>query len=137
MEEKPKKYGRPSKYDPKFCDMLIEHMSNGLSFEAFAGLLKVSRDVLYRWTKSHEEFAEAKKVATEACRKWWEQAGIDGLHSKSFSSAVWIYNMKCRFKEDWADVQKVEQTTKMDVTASTHESLINETLKAIADKNGG
>ena len=27
--------GRPTKYKPEYCEMLIEHMSEGLSFESF------------------------------------------------------------------------------------------------------
>jgi hypothetical protein len=55
--------GRPSKYDPGFCDVLIQHMEEGLSYESFAGRLSVNIDTLYEWEKVHPEFSEAKKIA--------------------------------------------------------------------------
>jgi hypothetical protein len=55
--------GRPSKYDPSYCEALIHHMEDGLSYESFAGRISVNIDTLYEWEKVHEEFSEAKKVA--------------------------------------------------------------------------
>lgn len=55
--------GMPSKYKPEFCDLLIKHMSEGLTFTSFAAVAKVNRDTLYAWLKVHEEFAHAKSLA--------------------------------------------------------------------------
>jgi len=109
--------GRPTKYDSKYCEMLLEHMDRGLSFEAFAGMLKVSKVTLYNWTREYPEFLNAKKIGTAASQYWWEQQGQDGLWStterqgnsvttKAMNSAIWIFNMKNRFK--WADRQEQE-----------------------------
>ena len=55
--------GRPSKYDPNFCEVMISAMeTEGLSLGAVAGLIGVSRDTLYEWTTVHPEFSYAKKV---------------------------------------------------------------------------
>lgn len=67
MSKKPT--GRPSKFKPEYCDMLIEHMSEGFSFDTFAGRIKVNPDTLYEWAKEGNEekypfFSEAKKIAT-------------------------------------------------------------------------
>lgn len=117
MDEKPN--GRPSKYKPEFCEQLIQHMSEGLSFESFAAIAKVNLDTLYEWAKVHEEFSEAKKEAFANCQLYWESQGIAGLYSttdydedgkpiksKSLNSSVWIFNMKNRFK--WRDKQPDE-----------------------------
>lgn len=36
-------------------------MSQGLSFESFAGTIDVDRDTIYAWTKAHKEFSDAQK----------------------------------------------------------------------------
>lgn len=95
--------GRPSKYQPNYCEMLIEHMSTGLSYECFAGDLSVSKDTLYEWEKVHPEFSDAKRIGIEKCRKFWEKLGIAGAAGKikNFSAAAYIFNMKNRFA--WRD----------------------------------
>lgn len=56
--------GRPTKYQEKYCQELIEHMSEGLSFDTFAGRISVNPDSLYEWVKKYPKFSEAKKIAT-------------------------------------------------------------------------
>lgn len=53
--------GRPSKYKPIFCQLLIDHMREGYSFESFAGRddVDVDRDTLYEWKNTHPEFSDA------------------------------------------------------------------------------
>ncbi len=63
---------RPTKYDPKYCEELIEFMGDPLSpcsFESFAGKIGVSKDSIYEWAKVHKEFSDAKKIA-DAKGKW-------------------------------------------------------------------
>ena len=102
--------GAPSKYKKEFCEQLVEHMSQGLSFESFAAVIDVNQDTLYEWAKVHEDFSESKKAARNKCMLFWERAGIQGMNSDSFKSPVWIYNMKCRFPDQWADKKETEIT---------------------------
>ena len=101
--------GRPSLYKEEYCEMLVEHCAKGLSFESFAGVVKVNRDTLYEWEKKHIQFSDAKKRAEAVCRLFWEEAGIKGLwgsKDRMFNATVWIFNMKNRF--GWKDVKDVE-----------------------------
>lgn len=66
--------GPPSKYKPEFCEQLVEHMSEGYSFESFGALIRVGRDTLYRWTREIEDFKEAKQVAEAMALKYFETA---------------------------------------------------------------
>ena len=117
--------GRPTDYEGEYCEMLIEHMGKGFSFESFAGLLGVCRATVYNWLDLFPEFLDAKKIATEKCRMFWEQQGITGLYettefdaetgiktTKKINPAMYIFNMKNRFKEDWSDTSKQELTGK-------------------------
>lgn len=48
--------------------MLVDHMSEGYSFESFAGRrdVRVSIDTIYHWTTLFPEFSEAKHQACAA-----------------------------------------------------------------------
>lgn len=112
--------GRPSKYKPEFCDLLVDHMKKGLSFESFAGLDEVDVDVdtLYEWAKTHPDFSEAKGRGFSKRRLNLEKTGLEGQwnesestfnvgsSSRSFNAAVWKFQMvnAC----GWTDVSKVE-----------------------------
>lgn len=112
--------GRPSKYKPEFCEMLVAHMGQGYSFESFGAIVDAHRDTLYEWEKQHPEFSDAKKKSKERCLFWWEKLGRHGamglksmkirrdgkeeeIDISRFNAAMWIYNMKCRFKENWKE----------------------------------
>lgn len=55
-------------YDPKYCQMLIRHMSTGKSFESFGGVesVWVGRSTLYDWAEKNPEFAEAREIGKSA-----------------------------------------------------------------------
>ena len=102
---KKKPTGRPTKYDQKYDEMLIEHMAQGYSFESFAGIIEVNQDTLHEWKKFHPTFTEAKKIAFAKCQVFWEKMGITGAWSDpkglNLNTGVWVFNMKNRFK--WSD----------------------------------
>lgn len=110
--------GRPSEFKQEYCDQLINHMASGLSFEAFAGVLSVSKQTLYNWAEANPEFMDAKKTGLEKCRLFWEKLGVDhiinrsisGAESTSLNTGVYVFNMKNRFPEEWKDKKEVDNT---------------------------
>lgn len=114
----------PSKYKPEYCEAVIDHMSQGFSFETFGATINVSRNTLYVWCKDHPEFDEARKIAMDKCQMWWEKTGHEGMFmggkDTPFQAGMWNFNMSARFK--WS--QKVEQ--KVDATLTTLEKLVGE-----------
>lgn len=80
-------------------------MGEGLSYEAFAGHLKVSRQTIYTWEKQYPDFSEAKSVAVEVGRLWWEKISIQYLINEyqegTINATIWIFTMKNRF--GWRD----------------------------------
>jgi hypothetical protein len=135
--------GRPTKYRPEYCLALVEHMRQGLSFEAFAGVIGVNQDTLHEWVKRHADFSEAKKVALEAGRVTLEKLGL-ALASGQVegNTTAWIFLMKNRM--GWRDRQEIEHTGKnggpIETRHITEEELIRRTellserLKAISIK---
>lgn len=105
-KEEPKTpVGAPTKYDPKFCQQIIEHGRQGGSVEAFAGKIEVSKQTIYNWCNSehesfHPEFLDAKEVSEALAHLWWENQGIQCLtmpEGTKFTSTVWSITMKNRF----------------------------------------
>ena len=100
--------GMPSKYKPEFCDLLIKHMADGLSFESFGAVAKVHKDTLYEWLKVHPEFVEAKAEAWAENLLFYEKVGRAGMTGKldGFNVTAWIFSMKNR--HGWRDRQPEE-----------------------------
>ena len=124
--------GQLSKYEPRFCEMLIKHMGKGLSFDSFAAVARVHRDTLYEWAKVQPDFSDAKEQAYADNLMFWEQQGIQGLYTDpngpKLNSTVWVFNMKNRHK--WMDKQP-EEVKKETIDLS---SLPMKELMALAQK---
>lgn len=103
------KVGRPSKYQPEFCDRVPELMQNGLAIEEVAAELRVALSTLYLWRENYSEFSEAIKKGEDLSRAWWMARGRLALNDKEFNATLWYMNMKNR--HGWTD--RREDTIKM------------------------
>ena len=109
---KKKPVGRPTKYEPKMCETVIELGKEGMSKCEIGVNLGISHDTFCRWQKENEDFSEAVKEAMRHSQAWWERQGrmatfgaIDGFNATSY-----IFNMKNRFRADWNDTVKNEHS---------------------------
>jgi hypothetical protein len=102
--------GRPTSYRPEYCQMLIDHMEEGLSFESFAGVIGVNRDTIFEWAKVQTEFSDAKKAGFEKSRLTWERIGLNISKLNEGNPTAFIFNMKNRFPDDWKDKKEVDNT---------------------------
>lgn len=66
-----KKTGRPTKYKVEYCDLVIELMNAGYTFEAFAAHVGVAPSTAYEWAEKNQEFREAKKIAKAGAITYW------------------------------------------------------------------
>lgn len=85
--------GRPTKYRPEFCNMLIEHRRKGYGFQSFAADCDCDVSQLYRWRDQHSDFRHAIKKAAAVGRKTWEGLGIKAAAGqvKNFNPAAYIF----------------------------------------------
>lgn len=67
--------GRPSKYNPKYCDEIIAFMVDGASLAEFAVHIGVARSTIDEWVGSYPEFSVAKREAVSVAQAWWEELG--------------------------------------------------------------
>lgn len=105
-----RKVGRPSKYNPKMCETVVECGRQGMSKCEMALELDIAYSNFDRWQNEIPEFQEALKDAVRHSQAWWERNGrlatfgaVDGFNATSY-----IFNMKNRFRADWNDTVKNE-----------------------------
>ena len=97
--------GRPTKYKPEYCDMIVEHFLDGGHMLTFAHEVSVSKQTLYDWCDKYPAFLDARERANNAAAVYLNNIAkglmtgdLKGLHG------TWSMNMKNRF--NWSD--KVE-----------------------------
>ncbi len=101
--------GQPTRYRKNYCQLLIEHMSQGLSFDTFGGVVDVARDTIYEWVKVHPEFSDAKKLGTSKRNLLVERAYVQSTLNPTkhkFNTPQMIYWTKNTL--GWSDNVKVE-----------------------------
>ena len=117
MAKKKRGPGQPTKYKPEYCQLLIDHMAEGYSFESFAGIVKTCKQTIYSWAEAHPEFLDAKKRGFAEAQVMWEKLGMEGVKGGNINPTMWIFNMKNRFQ--WSDRQQVETTNIEPVVVET------------------
>jgi hypothetical protein len=111
--------GRPSKYDPAFCERVIAMGSEGKGVAEWASAFGVAKGSIYAWKDQHPEFLDACMRAETECQSWWENAGRIGMVSDKFNATVWQKNMNCRFRDDWRD------QTDVNLKVTSHEKALD------------
>jgi transposase len=114
--EKPNPVGRPTKYKPDYCEVIIEKMAEGYSKEAVAGYIGISKNTLYEWAKANKDFQDAIAIGESKSRLHWENKLVEyAVHTKNgkqINGQVFNLNMKNRF--GWSDKKEIalEEETK-------------------------
>lgn len=120
MTEKVKRpVGRPSKYRPEYCDMVVEHMSEGASLTSFAAEIDVSRETISEWSRVHPEFSVAVKKGKAKCSAWWERLGRTGAMGGDVNPTLVIFGLKNMSPDDWRDKQELEVNQKSEIKVLT------------------
>lgn len=95
----------PTKYDPKYCRMIIENARKPEgTFTKFAMKINVSVDTLLEWAKTHKEFSVAKSRAKKINEQAMFELGMEGVRGKLPKGAwqnAWIFAMKA--KHGWRE----------------------------------
>jgi hypothetical protein len=108
MSTESKPFGRPTLYDPSFCEKVIELGRQGKSPVQMAAEFDVVRQTLYNWAEEHPDFLAAFTRARELSQVWFENAGQTGLFTPGFNAALWSKQMSARFREEYTDTNKQE-----------------------------
>lgn len=108
--------GRPSTYDPAFCERVIELGKQGASVVEMACDIGVHRETIEEnWPAAHPEFSEAFTSAKLESQTWWERKGRENLEKNVFQSSVWSRSMAARFPHDWREKTETDINVKGDL----------------------
>lgn len=112
VEKRP--VGRPSQYDPSYCQKAIELGKLGKSTEAIGAILNVGTATLYRWRDEHPEFREALEIAKEHELLWWEEMAqgymVERKDGDRLNASIWSRSMAARFPKKYRESTKTEIT---------------------------
>jgi hypothetical protein len=112
-------------YKPEYCQLLIDHMSEGYSFESFGAKISHGRQTIYDWVEAHEDFKKAKELAMDKALEYFEKRlmlGVDGkqlIGNKEFgitqktniNPRLLEFALKTRFHKIYGDKSKLELET--------------------------
>jgi hypothetical protein len=123
-----RKPGRPSLYDPRYCDEVIVHMEQGYSLASFSDYILVNRDTIHEWTRVHPDFSDAVARGKAARLKFWEKLGIEVAQTGGNGSqaTMVIFGLKNMGSDEWRDKQEVTHSGQLSLT-----SLVEASMKTI------
>lgn len=106
--------GRPSLYDPAYCEKVIELGKLGKSVEQIASHLNLSLRVLYKWRDEYEEFMHALEDAKQYEQAWWEEQAhtymVENKDGPRLNASLWSRSMAARFPKKYRESVKQEIT---------------------------
>lgn len=107
----PAPVGRPSSYDPAYCQKLEEAMARGLSFTAFAGTIGVARSTLDEWKNHHSEFSDAWARGRARRLQFLEERNLEVLSKGCGPGTAQLlqFNLKNVGGDEWMDRPPDEQ----------------------------
>lgn len=104
------KVGRPTKYKPQFCDLIIEIGEQGGWLCEMAEACDVVRSTMDEWASSHPEFSEALTRAKQKAQAWFEKSGRTGLYADRFNASLWSKQMAARHPTEYSEKQRLEHS---------------------------
>lgn len=102
------------KFDPAMRETILDMMGTGASQFEVSVELGIAKSTLYNWLdEDHSsycpEFVEIIEEGRLRSQAWWEKQLRNAAigTNKDANATLMIYNMKNRFRDDWSDIQTV------------------------------
>lgn len=106
--------GRPTEYDPSYCQKAIELGSKGKSLEQISGALGITYRTLCNWRDTHEDFFHALEEAKVREMIWWEEHAqaylVEHKDGERLNVGLWSRSMAARFPKKYSERIKQELT---------------------------
>jgi len=114
----PKPVGRPTKYDPAFCDKARELGAMGYSKEMISAELNVGWTTLNLWADNHPDFMVALEEAKTLEMVFFEKLALMHLVERPqgdrLNTGLWSRSMAARFPKKYREHSKMEVVGKDD-----------------------
>ncbi len=117
--------GRPTKYDPIYCDMVEEEMAGGLSLTAFAGIIGVARSTINEWMAANPDFSEAVNRAKAKRLLQWERKALKVADNGGTGgqSTIIIFGLKNMGGDEWTEKSETKSTVDLNLGPEIHEGM--------------
>ena len=99
--------GRPTKYKPEYCDLLLEMVNEGASFTEFCAKVGISRQTFHNWKDANEDFMDAYTRAELEGQAYWEKRLRSDLMIDSRSNAQ-LVKLYFANRFGWSDKQAID-----------------------------
>lgn len=112
MAEKKGAGGRPTKYTPDMCDLVIEIGMEGGCIAEMAVACDIAISTLYEWAKEKPEFSEALTRAQQHAEAFHAKRIRNGLTMapSEFQGPANLKYMAVRFNDRWSEKQRLEHS---------------------------
>lgn len=115
IADQPKRpVGRPSTYDPAYCEKVVELGKLGKSIEQICYDLDIAVRTLYLWRDTHPEFMQALEDAKAFEQAWWESQAhaymVETKDGPKLNASLWSRSMAARFPKKYRESVKQEIT---------------------------
>ena len=106
--------GRPSKYDPAYCEKVVELAKLGKSIEQICFDLHTPVRTLYEWRDRYPEFSQALTDAKDYEQAYWEMLAhthiVETKDGPKLNANLWSRSMAARFPKKYRESVKQEIT---------------------------
>ena len=106
--------GRPSKYDPAYCEKVVELAKLGKSIEQICYDLNTPVRTLYEWRDRHPDFSQALEDAKGFEQAYWEMLAqthiVETKDGPKLNASLWSRSMAARFPKKYRESTKTEIT---------------------------
>lgn len=117
MSDEPAGRGRPTDYDPAYCDEAETFLADGYSVAALAGHLRVAKSTVYEWIDRHPEFSDAVKRGQAGAVYWWEKANRNLAMTGEGNATACVFGLKNRASDEWRDKVETEHSGNVSIEA--------------------
>ena len=103
-------FGRPTKYDPTYCDEVVILGAQGYTKEEMCAELKFTMSTMHEWCKLHSDFSNAVKESVHLAQAYMERKAREALDkpTSAFNHSLWTKIVQCRFPHVYRDVERKE-----------------------------
>ena len=114
MTEEKRPVGRPTTYNPAYCEEVVALGKKGKSIEQICFDLNTPVRTLYEWRDRHPEFSQALEDAKAFEQAWWESQAhaymVETKEGPKLNASLWSRSMAARFPKKYRESTKTEIT---------------------------
>lgn len=154
--------GRPTKYNPAYCQDLIDFFSiepiqykditvthkDGTQidktemeaaptpyFTTWCAKIGIEESTFWEWAHKYQEFSIAYKRAKKLQREFIIETALKQVHNGTFS--IFLLKNVCKFQdkeeENWADKTETELSGKLEMTAERKEQILGRIRNSVKE----